>query len=282
MRGLIRCSVVRNSSWFKALQDECDALRGMLANTEAVLAEERRSRLAAEKSDKHNAEDARKLAELRRRLASGAHRAKKVEKLLCPSDDAKVGLGLAEAGTLAAKDRREANNRIVELQAQLVGVQGQQKLPHVGSPSRCCCSPFLTVCVLRLNDWSVAGQMASAEAQVEQLKKEKEVAQAAHAQARQELRRLSSTAAANPNSPAGMQRGTVNKSLNPPLFRTVRDSVRTASNQSSMFYVSATTVILQRCLSTWDCCCKLSLYLCACTEPHCGRGVSSAAKVEWK
>jgi hypothetical protein len=131
VRGLIRCSVVRNSSWFKALQDECDALRGMLANTEAVLAEERRSRLAAEKSDKHNAEDARKLAELRRRLASGAHRAKKVEKLLCPSDDAKVGLGLAEAGTLAAKDRREANNRIVELQAQLVAVQGQHKLPHV-------------------------------------------------------------------------------------------------------------------------------------------------------
>jgi hypothetical protein len=72
--------------------------------------------------------------------------------------------------------------------------------------------------------------MASAEAQVEQLKKEKEVAQAAHAQARQELRRLSSAAAANPNFPAGMQRGTVNKSLNPPLFRTVRDSVRTASN----------------------------------------------------
>ena len=51
----------------------------MLANTEALLAEERRIRLAAEKSDKHNAEDARKLAELRRRLASGAQVMQKVE-----------------------------------------------------------------------------------------------------------------------------------------------------------------------------------------------------------
>ena len=117
------CSVVRNSSWFKALQDEHDTFRAMLANTEALLAEERRLRLAAEKSDKHNAEDARKLAELRRRLSSGAHRAKKVERLLCPSD-AKVGLGLAEAETVAARDRREANNRIVELQAQLAVTQG--------------------------------------------------------------------------------------------------------------------------------------------------------------
>lgn len=115
--------VVRNSSWFKALQDDHDALRGMLANTEALLTEERRLRLAAEKSGKHNAADARTLAELRRRLATGAKRAQKVEKLLCnPSE--KIGLGMAEAETLAAKERRVTNNQIVELKAQLAAAQG--------------------------------------------------------------------------------------------------------------------------------------------------------------
>ena len=127
---MICCSVVRNSPWFKALHDEYDALRGMLANTEALLTTERRLRLTAENAGKHNAEDARKLAELRRRLASGAQRAKKVEQLLCASDG-KVGLGMAEAGTLAAKDRRAASSKIVELQAQLAAVQGLQHFPHV-------------------------------------------------------------------------------------------------------------------------------------------------------
>ncbi len=67
--------------------------------------------------------------------------------------------------------------------------------------------------------------MTTAEEKAEQLKKLKEAAEAAHAQARQELRRLSSAGVANPNFPAGMQRGAVNKTLNPPLFRTVRTSV---------------------------------------------------------
>ena len=64
--------------------------------------------------------------------------------------------------------------------------------------------------------------MTTAEAHAEELKAAKEEAEVACAQARQKLRRLSSTGAANPNFPAGVQRGTINKSLNPPLFRTVR------------------------------------------------------------
>ena len=116
--GMICGVVVRNSSWFRSLQEDHDALRGMLANTEALLAEERRLRLAAESSGKHNAEDARKLAELRRRLATGAQRAKQVEKLLC-APAAKVGLGMAEAGHLAAKGLRQANSQVVELQGLL-------------------------------------------------------------------------------------------------------------------------------------------------------------------
>ena len=126
---MICCSVVRNSPWFKALHDDYDALRGMLADTEVLLTTERRLRLAAEKSDKHNAEDARKLAELRRRLASGAQRAKRVEQLLCASDG-KVGLGMAEAGALAAKDRRAASSKIAELEAQLAAVQGLKHTPQ--------------------------------------------------------------------------------------------------------------------------------------------------------
>ena len=61
--------------------------------------------------------------------------------------------------------------------------------------------------------------MTTAEAQAEALKAAKDEADAAQALARQELRRLGA-GAGNPNSPAGMHRGAVNKSLNPPLFRT--------------------------------------------------------------
>lgn len=63
--------------------------------------------------------------------------------------------------------------------------------------------------------------MTTAEAHAEALKAAKEDAEAACAQARQKLRRLSSAGAANPNFPAGMRRGAINKLLNPPLFRTV-------------------------------------------------------------
>ena len=130
--GIIRGVVVRNSSWFRSLQDDHDALRGMLANTEALLAEERRLRLAAESSGKHNAEDARKLAELRRRIATGAQRAKQVEKLLCVPA-AKVGLGMAEAGHLAAKDLKQANDQVVELQRQLAAAQGLPRVHYFSS-----------------------------------------------------------------------------------------------------------------------------------------------------
>jgi len=95
----------------------------VVADLEALLAEERRRRLAMEQSGLHNAEDSRKLAELRRRLASGAARAQKVEKLLKPGGS--DGLGMSEANDLAARDRRESSNQIVELHAQLAALQAR-------------------------------------------------------------------------------------------------------------------------------------------------------------
>lgn len=229
--GMICGVVVRNSSWFRSLQEDHDALRGMLANTEALLAEERRLRLAAESSGKHNAEDARKLAELRRRLATGAQRAKQVEKLLC-APAAKVGLGMAEAGHLAAKGLRQANNQVVELQGLLAAAQGLRLCTSSHPPGCCCVQPFC-ICVASLlnstDNWYVAGRTSAAEAHVEQLQKEKQEAEAALAQSRQELRQLSAAGSANPNFPAGMHRGATNKSLNPPLFKTVRASIQTLS-----------------------------------------------------
>ena len=104
--------------------------------------------------------------------------------------------------------------------------------------------------------------MTTAEAQVEQLQKEKQEAEIALAQSRQELRRLSATGSANPNFPAGVQRGTMNKSLNPPLFKTVRASIQTPS----CLHALQTDPIP---------------VICFVTESHCGRGVAPAGKVEW-
>lgn len=69
---------------------------------------------------------------------------------------------------------------------------------------------------------------------MEQLRKEKQEAEAALALSRQELRQLSAAGSANPNFPAGMHRGATNKSLNPPLFKTVRASIQTPSGLNAL------------------------------------------------
>ena len=178
-------NLVKNSPWYLALLEERDAYMGMVADLEALLAEERRLRVQMEQSGLHNAEDARKLAELRRRLASGAARAQKVEALLKPGGA--DGLGMSEAQDLAARDRRESNIQISNLKAQLFTLQ-----------------------------WKATAAEKSKEA----MRAAKEEADAALAQARMDLRRVGGAGAHNPNFPAGVKRGAANQVMRPPLFRT--------------------------------------------------------------